>query len=456
MKSVLVVDDEKNYLLVLSALLSEEGYEVLTCDDPDRAIGIIEEESPSLLITDMKMHGMSGMDLLKAVKSCRPQMPVIVMTAYATVETAVEAMRLGAYHYILKPFQNDEIKLVVGQALEVSELMEEKKRLKQELSSRLGYKGLVVESDAMKSVLQLIEQVSFAKTTVLIEGESGTGKELVARAIHDRSDRSNNPFIAVNCGALTETLLESELFGHEKGAFTGAAAQKKGRFELADGGTLFLDEIAATSPALQIRLLRVLQEQSFERVGGTKTIKVDVRIIAASNINLKGLIGKKEFREDLYYRLNVFTINLPPLRDRPDDIWPLSRHYLSIYSTEMAKKIQGISREALNCLKTYSWPGNIRELKNAIERAVVVCKGVEIAPLDLPVELRDHDSGRLLADAGLAADFSEPLPAVMDAIEKGIIKKTLEKSGGGKAKAARLLGISPTSLQYKLGKHGLN
>lgn len=457
MKTILVVDDEKNYLLVLSALLSEEGFDVLTTLDPEEAVKIVEAESPALIITDMNMPKMTGMELLEKVKEARPDTQVIVMTAFGTVETAVEAMGLGAFHYILKPFQNEEIKLLVRRALDMSGLTDEKRRLKQELSTRLGFKGFVFGSLAMQQVAELIEQVAETKTTVLIEGESGTGKELAARTIHDKSPRADKPFVAVNCGALTETLLESELFGHEKGAFTGATAQKKGRFEMADSGTLFLDEIATTSPALQIRLLRVLQEQTFERVGGTKTIKVDVRVIAASNRDLKGLIETGEFREDLYYRLKVFTIDLPPLREREGDVPALSEHFLSIYAAELGKGVKTISAGAMDCLKSYKWPGNIRELKNAMERAVVVCKGEEIIADYLPLELRGEGAQRS-SNTGMAIpniDFSKPLPELMEETEKAIIKEALNSSGGVSAKAARLLGVSPSNLQYKLNKYDL-
>ncbi|MDT8317057.1 MAG: sigma-54 dependent transcriptional regulator [bacterium] len=458
MKTILVVDDEKNYLLVLSALLSEEGYEVMTTQEPEEALRIIEEDAPALLITDMKMPRMTGMELLKKARAIRPDLQVIIMTAFGTVETAVEAMKHGAYHYILKPFHNDEIKLMAKRALGVKALVEEKRQLKEELSARLGFENLIFESEPMRQVADLMEQVAAVKTTVLIEGESGTGKEVVARTIHENSSRSDKPFIAVNCGALTETLLESELFGHEKGAFTGATAQKKGRFEMADGGTLFLDEIATTSPALQIRLLRVLQEQTFERVGGTKTIKVDVRVIAASNRNLKELIEKGDFREDLYYRLNVFTINLPPIRDRRKDILLLSRHYMNLYAAEIGKGVEDISPEAMANLENYGWPGNVRELRNAMERAVVVCQGNKLESADLPLELRGGGSGEAcnMGSAVPDLDFSRPLPEMMDEMEKEIIAEALKRSGGVSAKAARLLGVSPTNLQYKIGKYGLN
>ncbi len=454
MKTILVVDDEKNYLLVLSALLTEEGYEVITTLDPYKALQMMDEVSPALVMTDMKMPGISGLELLKALKKKRPLVPVIMLTAFGTIEDAVEAMKSGAFHYILKPFQNDEIKLLVKRALEMSELMEEKNYLNQELSSRLGLEGLVVESDAMRKIYGLIEQVAPAKTTVLIQGESGTGKELVARAIHNKSPRTTRPFIAINCGALSETLLESEMFGHEKGAFTGATAQKKGRFEMADGGTLFLDEIGTMSPALQVRLLRVLQEQAFERVGGTRTIKVDVRIIAASNQDLKKLITAGSFREDLYYRLNVFSVNLPPLRERREDIPPLVNYFIKLYSRETGKSVASISPDAAEQIRRYPWPGNVRELKNAIERAIVVCRGETVGLKDLP-DLNGHvsDTGKT---EKMLPDISKPLPVYLEDVEKEIITEALRVSEGVHARAARLLGISPTSLQYKLNKYNLS
>lgn len=454
MKTILVVDDEKNYLLVLGTLLMEDGYEVLKTEDPRRALQMIEEDIPDLLITDMKMPGLSGIDLLKAVKKRNPHIPVIILTAYGTIETAVDAMKLGAYHYILKPFQNDEIKITVKRALKIAELEDERIRLNQELSARFGLEGLVAESAAIRKVYGLIEQVAPTKTTVLVQGESGTGKELVARAIHTKSPRTNRPFVAVNCGALSETLLESELFGHEKGAFTGATAQKKGRFEMADGGTLFLDEVGTMSSALQVRLLRVLQEQAFERVGGTRTIKVDVRIIAASNQNLKKLIESGSFREDLYYRLNVFSINLPPLRERREDILPLANYFLTVYGREVGKPVVSISIEAAELIRRHPWPGNVRELKNAIERAVVVCKGETVGLNDLP-DLSGHvpDTGKT---AKISPDISKPLPVYLEEIEKEIIVEALKASEDVHARAARLLGISPTSLQYKLNKYNLS
>lgn len=453
MKTILVVDDEKNYLVVLSTLLKEEGYEVLTTQDPYKAIEMVDEELPHLLITDMKMPGLSGIEVLKAAKERMPELPVIVLTAFGSVETAVEAMRLGAYHYILKPFRNEEIRLVVRRAIEDAGVREEKKLLAMELSSRLGVEGFVAESEEMKEILSLVGQVAPTRTTCLIQGESGTGKEVVARMIHEKSPRAGRPFVAVNCGALTETLLESELFGHEKGAFTGATTQKKGRFEIADGGTLFLDEIGTTSPALQIRLLRVLQEQSFERVGGTKTIKVDVRIITASNADLSKLIEEGDFREDLYYRLNVFTITIPPLRERRGDIPALARHFLRIYSKEIGKQVDSISKEAMDLLVGYPWHGNVRELKNVIERAVVVCRERAIEVKDLLLEPRGKRHLKLMPLGKI--DRSKPLPLAVEEFEREMIEEALRMVGGVQARAARLLGISPANLQYKLNKYGI-
>ncbi|MEE9615221.1 MAG: sigma-54 dependent transcriptional regulator [Thermodesulfobacteriota bacterium] len=452
MKTVLVVDDEKNYLLVLGTLLSEEGYNVVTCGDPRKAVKIAEEEQPQLVITDLKMPGLTGIELLKKVKGKRPDLPVIIMTAFGAVETAVEAMRHGAYHYILKPFQNEELKLVVKRAIEMNALAVEKGLLTEELSTRLGFEGFVFKSEAMREITNLIEQVATTRTTVLIQGESGTGKELVARTLHRRSPRSGRPFIAVNCGALTETLLESELFGHEKGAFTGADARRKGLFEVADTGTLFLDEISNTSPALQVKLLRVLQEQVFERVGGTRPIRVDVRIVAASNQDLAALIKEGRFREDLFYRLNVFEIKIPPLRERTEDILPLAEHFLKTLSMEMGKHIGSFSDAAVEALKRYHWPGNVREVRNVIERAVVVSGGMEISAADLTL---DPPTPSQAAGGRTAVDLSVPLPELVDGYEKGLISEALKRSGGVQARAARLLGISPATLQYKLNKYGL-
>jgi len=451
-KTIFVVDDEKNYCLVLDTLFSEEGYRVVTAQDPKKALKAIEDCAPELLITDLKMPGMSGLELLKEVKKKNPLMPVVIMTAFGTIESAVEAMRHGAFHYVLKPFKNEELRLTVKRALEMGELASEKGRLKDELSARLGLDSLTFESEAMKKVKELVDRVSAVKTTVLIEGESGTGKELVARTIYAGSPRAEAPFIAINCGALTETLLESELFGHEKGAFTGAASVKKGRFELADRGTLFLDEVQTMSQSLQVKLLRAIQEQTFERVGGVSPITIDVRFIAATNRSLAELVAKGLFREDLYYRLNVFTIEVPPLRERKDDIMPLAKYFLKLFSAETGKKTAVFSKGASEALLAYRWPGNVRELRNAVERAVVLSAGEEITEEDLM-----RPAGKP-AGAGFPAgviSLSKPLSDAVDDFEKKLIQEALGRSAGVHAKAARLLGISPAGLQYKLTKHGL-
>ncbi len=455
MKTILVVDDEKNYLVVMEALLTDEGYDVVTANNPRKAVAIVQEDPPDLLVTDMKMPHMSGLELMRSVKAMHPSLPVIILTAYGTVETAVSAMKEGADHYLLKPFDNDEMKLVVKRVLEMSSLAEEKSLLKRELSKRIGEDGFIGLSPPMKEISGLIEKIAKTRTTVLVEGESGTGKELVARAIHKASERNTRPFVAVNCGALTETLLESELFGHEKGAFTGATARRKGLFEMADGGTLFLDEVGTTSPALQVKLLRVLQERSFERVGGEKKITVDVRVIAASNRLLKELVLEGLFREDLLYRLNVFTIKIPPLRERREDIGPLASYFAAAFCVELGKEAKLIPDSVMERLYKYRWPGNVRELRNVIERAVVVSSLQSLSPSDLPAELSEDASGKGSLPGG-SYELTKPLTEAVNEYEKALISTALDRAGGVQAAAARLLGISPTNLQYKLGKHKLN
>ncbi len=455
MKTILVVDDEKNYLVVMEALLTAEGYDVVTTNNPRKAVAIVQEDPPDLLITDMKMPHMSGLELMRSVKAMHLSLPVIILTAYGTVETAVSAMKEGADHYLLKPFDNDEMKLVVKRVLDMNTLAEEKSLLKRELSKRIGEDGFIGLSPPMKEISGLIEKIARTRTTVLIEGESGTGKELVARAIHKASDRSVRPFVAVNCGALTETLLESELFGHEKGAFTGATARRKGLFEMADGGTLFLDEVGTTSPALQVKLLRVLQERSFERVGGEKKITVDVRVIAASNKLLKDLVTQGVFRDDLLYRLNVFTMKIPPLRERREDIGPLAAYFAAAFCVELGKEAKLIPDSVMERLYKYRWPGNVRELRNVIERAVVVSSLDSLSPSDLPAELSEDASGKGGLPGG-SYELKKPLTEAVNDYEKALITTALDRAGGVQAAAARLLGISPTNLQYKLGKHKLN
>jgi two-component system NtrC family response regulator len=389
MENILIVDDEKNYLLVLEDLLMEEGYQVVTADSAQKGLDIVSGHDLDVVITDMKMPGMDGMTLLQKVHALNPDLPIIMMTAFGSVEKAVEAMRNGAFDYILKPFKNEELKVTIRKAIEHFHLVRRNRFLTQELQDRYQFSNIIGKSAGMQRIYQLIEKVAPSKATVLITGESGTGKELIARAIHFNSTRLNGPFISVNCGALPENLLESELFGHEKGSFSGAISQRKGRFELAHEGTLFLDEISEMPPPLQVKILRVLQEMEFERVGGTQTLKVDVRMVAASNRNLKAEVMDGRFRSDLFYRLNVVHVQLPALRERSDDIPLLVNHFLKKYGKEAGNSSISIHPDALRRLLEYQWPGNVRELENVIERAVILSNGEQILEKDLPSEIRE-------------------------------------------------------------------
>ena len=389
METALIVDDEKNYLLILEDLLSEEGYHVVTAETAEKGLDIIAEYDLDVVITDMKMPGMDGMAFLDRIHIQHPDLPIIMMTAYGSVEKAVEAMKKGAFDYILKPFKNQELKLTIRKAIDHYLLVRRNRYLTRELQDRYQFGNIIGKSALMQRIYQLIEKVSPSKATILITGDSGTGKELIARAIHFNSPRREQPFITVNCGALPENLLESELFGHERGAFTGAVNLRKGRFELAHEGTLFLDEISEMSPPLQVKLLRVLQEMEFERVGGSQTLKVDVRVVAASNRNLKDEVAHRRFRSDLFYRLNVVHVQLPSLKERTDDIPLLVNHFLAKYSQEGNLPQISIEQEAMRYLLDYSWPGNVRELENVIERAVILSNGKTIVVKDLPQEIRE-------------------------------------------------------------------
>jgi two-component system NtrC family response regulator len=454
MDTILVVDDESNYLTVMQALLGEAGYEVLTAPSAVEALKIAASSDLDLVLTDMKMPKMSGIELLDELNRLYPNLPVIIMTAYGTVERAVTAMKKGAFDYILKPFKNEEILVTIAKALEHRHLILKNLFLNQELDKKYGFPNIVGESRVMQEILELVKRVAQSRATVLVTGESGTGKELIARAIHQCSTRAAKSFISVNCAALTETLLESELFGHERGAFTHAVAMRKGRFELADGGTLFMDEVAEMSQALQVKLLRVLQEMEFERVGGARTIKVDVRVLAASNRELKEEVEAGRFREDLYYRLNVVHLHLPPLRQRQEDIPLLATHFINKYVQENLRDKTRITPEALKLLILYSWPGNIRELENVMERAVILCANNTITPQDLPAELAPAATdSRLEIDRFIPLDT--PLPEALDAIEEQMIRRALEKSGQVQVRAAELLGITKSLLQYKLKKYHL-
>ena len=452
MDTILIVDDEKNYLLVLEALLSAEGYETMAAQSANEALRLIDESDLDLILTDMKMPGLSGMDLLVEAKKRKPEVPVIMMTAYGTIEMAVEAMKKQAYDYITKPFQNEEIKLTIKKALENYRLVKENRRLSEALSERHRYRNIIGKSRLMLRIYDLIDKVAQSKASVLITGPSGTGKELIAKAIHYEGPRKERPFISVNCGALTETLLESELFGHEKGAFTGAVALKKGRFEVADGGTLFLDEIGEMSPPLQVKLLRVLQEMEFERVGGTKTIKVDVRVLSASNRNLKEDVASGLFREDLYYRLNVIHIDVPLLRERSEDIRLLVNHFIDKYRKDAGKEKIELSPEVWKALYAYTWPGNVRELENVIERAVVLNSGGVIELKDLPVEFSKR-SEELDIERFIPPDSH--LQTVLEEIEEKMVRRALRQTDNVQSHAAERLGITKSLIQHKMKKYNI-
>jgi two-component system NtrC family response regulator len=383
MNTILVVDDEPNYLIVISELLKEENYEVLTAQSGEDGLKVVEETDLDLVLTDMRMPGMGGLEFLKAIKNYNKDLPVIMITAFGEVEKAVVAMKAGAFNYLSKPFNNEELLMNIRKAIEHYSLLSENVRLRGEAKVRYGFASIVGKNARMQEIYQLIEKVAPTTASVLITGESGTGKELVARAIHINSPREKQPFISVNCAALPETLLESELFGHERGAFTGATAMRKGRFELADSGTLFLDEIGDIPLSLQAKLLRVLQERNFERVGGVKPISVDVRIITATNRDLKDEVDKGNFREDLYYRFNVLHIHLPPLRERADDIPMLAEHFIRKFAKLLNKPDLRISGDALRYLTGLPWEGNVRELENTIERAGILCSGDVIQTEDV-------------------------------------------------------------------------
>jgi len=451
MKTILVVDDEKNYLVVLSAFLSEEGYETLTADNGRDALEIVESTDLDLVLTDMKMPSMDGIELLRRIKEKAPDLPVVMMTAYGTVEKAVEAMQLGAFNFILKPFQNETLKQIVDKAVRAYGVLKENRRLVHALENRYRFDNVIGKSRPMQAVFDTIQKVAHTKATVLVTGASGTGKELIAKAIHFNSPRRNKPFVAVSCAALTETLLESELFGHEKGAFTGAIAMKKGRFELADKGTLFLDEIGEVPPSVQVKLLRVLEEMSFERVGGTRKIAVDVRLIAATNKDLKAEVERQSFREDLYFRLNVVNIQLPALKERTEDIPLLAVHFVNKYAREAGREETTISPQAMRFLCSHGWPGNVRQFEHAIERAVLFSTGNEITLEDLPKDLMGF------ADLEMPIDWQtlSSLPETLDAIEKRLIQKALILSNHVQSRAASLLGIPRANLQYRLKKHNM-
>ncbi len=455
MEAVLIVDDEKNYPLILGKVLEEEGFETFTANNGHEALDKLESAEIDLVLTDMKMPLMNGIELLESIKAKNPELPVIMMTAHGTVDKAVDAMQKGAYSYILKPFDNERLIIYVNKAISMYRVVKENRRLRDAVKSQYSFGNIIGKSKVMQDVFETIRKVAPVTATVLIEGESGTGKELVAKSIHYNSSRRDKPFVAVNCSALAETLLESELFGHERGAFTGAVNMKKGRFEIADSGTLFLDEIGELSQNLQVKLLRVLEGKVFERVGGVKKISVNIRIIAATNKKLKDEMIKGRFREDLYYRLNVVHIVLPNLRERRDDIRLLVDHFINKYKNERKSEIPvtGIEQEVGRFFYDYNWPGNVRELENVIERAMVLCQSNNIKVADLPRGFKNIVYNTLHLE-GIPANAK--LDETLSVIEKRMIQRALKLTNNVQSKAAELLGIGKSGLNWKIKKFKLD
>ncbi|MGO9116909.1 MAG: sigma-54-dependent transcriptional regulator [Desulfomonilaceae bacterium] len=451
MKTVLVVDDEKNYLVVLEELLLEDGYQVVTAGSGPEAMEIVRNTPVDTVLTDIKMPGMSGIDLLDNLRTLDSDLPVILMTAYAEVDQAVNAMKKGALDHIQKPFDNQDVKRAVARGVEKRLLMKNIRHLETELGALWG--NIIGKSKSMESVYTVMKRVADTPTTVLICGESGTGKELIARGLHKASSRAGCPFVSINCAALPETLLESELFGYEKGAFTGATSLKQGKFEFADGGTLFLDEIGEMSLNLQVKFLRVLQEQEFQRVGGNKDVRVDVRIIAATNKDLKDEVEAGRFRGDLFFRLNVVEIAVPALRERRSDIPFLVAHFVRKFCTKLGREIREVDAEVMRSLYRYSWPGNVRELENIVERAIVMARTQTIMPEDLPQEIRE--SPEIEEELNQLISWEKGLAETLEIIEERMIRQALKRCGSIQAQAAKILGISRSNLQYKMKKYGM-
>jgi two-component system, NtrC family, response regulator AtoC len=460
-KQVLIVDDEPNLRKILAAQLSRDGYDVMTAEDGEQGLATLREHHIDLVITDLKMPKVDGMALLREALREEPELPIVMITAHGTIDTAVEALKTGAFDYLTKPFDKDEVRQIVAKALRTRELRGAD-ATPADSSSGARF-GIIGTSTGITDLYAILERVADTPTTVLITGESGTGKELVARALHEHSSRKDKPFIKVNCAAIPKELIESELFGYERGAFTGAVASKPGRFELANGGTLFLDEIGEIPIEMQVKLLRALQESEFERVGGIKTIRVDVRLVAATNRDLKKLIAGGNFREDLFYRLNVVPIRLPALRERASDIPLLVEHFLAKFNGRLKKHVQGVEVPAMEILSTYPWPGNIRELENVIERAVLFCDTPKLKPENLPPEVRGSSPvfAAPLPEANLQAALSgegglkEHVKVAMSRLERELVSRALGQTNGNVTHAARLLKISRKGLQLKMKELGL-
>ena len=453
---ILVADDEQSMREFLDIMLKKEGYKVSLASNGEEVLKLIDKDLFDLILLDIRMPRLDGIGVLKKIKTASPETIVIMITAYASADTAIKAMKEGAYDYITKPFKVDEIKLIIKNALEKKNLQKENLLLKQVVRDRYRFGSIIGQSSKMLALYDLLEKIAPTKTNILITGESGTGKELAAKAVHYNSSRKDKPFVTLNCGAIPESLIESELFGHMKGAFTDAITTKKGLFEMADEGTIFLDEISELPLLMQVKLLRVLQDKEFKRVGGTEDIRVDVRIISATNKDLEETVKEKRFREDLFYRLNVIQVKMPPLRDRKEDIPILAAHFLKKYSEELNKNILKVSPEALTMLLNYEYPGNVRELQNIIERAVALGNGNELTPQHLSSYLDEQIQGKRSAiDLDIPPDGID-LEKVIEEIERALLLKALDRTKGIKKKAAELLRINFRSMRYRLEKYGLD
>ncbi|MGA2235458.1 MAG: sigma-54 dependent transcriptional regulator [Terriglobales bacterium] len=451
MQTILIIEDEAKMRRLLELNLGDDGFKTLSAGDAETGLKLLASEPVHLVLTDLKLPGISGLEFLQTAKQQNPALPIVVMTAFGSVETAVEAMKAGASDYVVKPFSLAEMRMVVHKELDNSRLREENRSLREALGQKYSHPNIVAISPKMQEVLATVERVASTNSTVLLGGESGVGKDLIARAIHEKSRRASGPFIKINSTAIPENLLESELFGYEKGAFTGAATSKPGKFELADKGTLFLDEIGDVPPAIQVKLLRVLQEREFERLGGTRTIKVDVRLLAATNRDLRAALEDGTFREDLYYRLNVVPIDIPPLREHKEDIPGLANLFLARFAKDSGRseKITGISSAAMQLLVSHYWPGNVRELQNVIERACALATSSQLEVGDIQL-----DSPRNRGNT--ASDRFLPDGMTLDQWEDEMIREALKRAGGNKSQAARLLGLSRNALRYRLSKIGID
>ncbi|MFZ0478667.1 MAG: sigma-54 dependent transcriptional regulator [Terriglobales bacterium] len=448
MPTILIIEDEAKLRRLLELNLGEDGFKTLSAGDAETGLKLLASEPVHLVLTDLKLPGMSGLEFLHTAKRENAALPIVVMTAFGSVETAVEAMKAGASDYVLKPFSLAEIRMVVRKELDHSRLQEENRSLREALGQKYSHPNIVARSPKMQEVLAMVERVAPTNSTVLLGGESGVGKDLIARAIHEKSRRASGPFVKINSTAIPESLLESELFGYERGAFTGATTSKPGKFELADKGTLFLDEIGDVPPVTQVKLLRVLQEREFERLGGTKTVKVDVRLLAATNRDLRAALEEGTFREDLYYRLNVVPIDIAPLRERKEDIPDLANLFLARFTKDSGREIRGLKPAAMQMLLAHHWPGNVRELQNVIERACALAAGPELDASDIQLDLP-----RNRAAAG--GDRFLPEGMTLDQWEDEMIREALKRASGNKSQAARLLGLSRNALRYRLSKIGI-